>query len=293
MRKWIIKILVSGFAVALACLSYGFFIEPKALKVRNVDIVSPDWNGPPLRIGLIADLHIGGIHMPAHRIEDIVRELNAQSPDIVLIAGDFVSGHESSVDHSEPFNREIEQGIAAFADLKPAQGSYAVMGNHDDWYDGPLLTTLLTNSGLTVLENDSRIIDFMGNDICLVGLPDSWTGEFDKHAFDACGKEQNVVAFMHSPDSFKFMRSDTKLALAGHTHGGQINIPLIGRRVTATEIGPDYAYGKVDYRGIPAFVTAGVGTSILPARFRAPPEIVLIDVSGPDRQILAELPSKH
>ena len=85
---------------------------------------------------------------------------------------------------------------------------------------------------------------------------------------------------MHSPDSFKHLRSDTDLAVAGHTHGGQINLPLIGRRVTATKLGEPYAYGLKDWSGTPVYITSGLGTSVLPARFRAPPEIVVITISG-------------
>lgn len=84
---------------------------------------------------------------------------------------------------------------------------------------------------------------------------------------------------MHSPDSFQYLRPGIALAVAGHTHGGQINLPLIGRRVTATNSGNKYAYGLVKVNGVLAFVTAGIGTSILPARFRAPPELVLIELT--------------
>ena len=97
-------------------------------------------------------------------------------------------------------------------------------------------------------------------------------------AFAVCEDGATPIALMHSPDSFPLLRSDTALAVAGHTHGGQINIPLIGRRVTSTAAGRKYAYGQIDVNSTPAFVTAGIGTSILPARFRAPPEIVLIEL---------------
>ena len=85
-----------------------------------------------------------------------------------------------------------------------------------------------------------------------------------------------MIGLMHNPDSFELARGGEALMIAGHTHGGQINIPGIGRRITSTRGGPKYAYGLIDVNGTPAFVTAGIGMSILPARFRAPPEIVII-----------------
>ena len=108
--------------------------------------------------------------------------------------------------------------------------------------------------------------------------------------FADCETSKDIVAFMHSPDSFKLLPSDTDLALAGHTHGGQINIPFIGRRITSTRLGKKYAYGSLDFGGIRAFVTAGIGTSILPARFRAPPEIVLITLRSAAQQAHGERP---
>ena len=140
---------------------------------------------------------------------------------------------------------------------------------------------MLTKAGIQVMDNDQVTIQRNVHNFCLIGLSDTYTGQINKTVSQACTAGDSLIAFMHSPDSFALMRSDTALALAGHTHGGQINIPLIGRKVTSTSIGPKYAYGAVDYHGIPTFITAGIGTSIMSARFRAPPEIVVITLRAP------------
>jgi len=97
-------------------------------------------------------------------------------------------------------------------------------------------------------------------------------------AVDAqCPETSFVVALMHSPDTLRLAKR-VNIALAGHTHGGQINIPIIGRRVTATKLGKDYAYGLKTFSGFPVYITSGIGTSMLPARFRSPPEIAVIEI---------------
>jgi predicted MPP superfamily phosphohydrolase len=81
---------------------------------------------------------------------------------------------------------------------------------------------------------------------------------------------------MHNPDVFPEMPARVSLSLAGHTHGGQVNLPNIGRLIIPSKFGQRYAYGLVEEGGRKLFVTGGIGTSILPVRFRVPPEIVLL-----------------
>lgn len=271
-----LKFSLTLAALAGLCLLYGFFIEPKLLKIRHVSIESQNYEGTALRIALLSDIHIGGRHVDAARVETIVARVNALNPDVIFIAGDFINGHKPRSEHSAEFNREIDQGIATLAELKAPLGVFASIGNHDVWYDAGVVEDGLIASGLTVLDNQAINLP---NGACIVGLADHDTQKEDPRAFSDCENGTVPIVLMHSPDSFAVLRSDTALAVAGHTHGGQINLPLIGRRVTATAVGKKYAYGAVDVNGVPAFVTAGIGTSILPARFRAPPEIVLIELS--------------
>ena len=273
----LIKIIGCFIGFASLCLFYGFFIEPKLLKTRNIAVASLNYEAPKLRIALLSDIHIGGRHVPAARIEDIVTHVNSLSPDIVLIPGDFINGHKSRTAHDNAFNLEVEKGLSYLKGLEAPMGVFASIGNHDVWYDADFIAKQLKEANVVVLRNAAINLS---NAICIVGLADHDTQQEDQAAFDLCETGSQPIALMHSPDSFPLLRSDTALAVAGHTHGGQINIPLIGRRVTATAAGRKYAYGKVEVNGILAFVTAGIGTSILPARFRSPPEVVLIELSA-------------
>jgi len=281
MRRMSLFYKLTFMIVGLAsmCLFYGFFIEPKTLKTRHLTIETANNLEVPIRIALLSDIHIGGPHVPASRVKTIVERVNDLNPDIILMAGDFIHGHHSRSEEDAAFNRQIENGLHELSNLNSQMGTFASIGNHDVWYDVIFVKNKLREAGLTVLENTAVILS---NNLCVVGLADHDTQREDPNAFKACVNGAAPIVIMHSPDSFLFLRSDTVLAVAGHTHGGQINIPLVGRRVTSTSSGRKYAYGLVDMNGIAAFVTAGIGTSILPARFRAPPEIVLIELSvGP------------
>ncbi|MDB2437967.1 metallophosphoesterase [Hellea sp.] len=272
----LIKVSLVPIIIALLCLLYGFLIEPKMLKIRQISVTPENYQGQTLRVALLSDIHIGGAHVSVERVEKIVARVNELKPDIIVMPGDFIDGHLKRQEHSEAFNTAIEIGLSKLAFLEAPMGVFASIGNHDVWYDADFVSRALTRAGVSVLRNQA--LNVSGN-ICIVGLADHDTQSENRGAFNACEDNAYPIAIMHSPDSFDYLRSDVVLAVAGHTHGGQINIPLIGRRVTSTRAGKKWAYGRIDVGGVPVFVTSGIGTSILPARFRAPPEIVLIELS--------------
>ncbi len=261
-------------ATALFCLAYGFLIEPRQLKIRQVEFLSDAYIGPDLKIGLITDIHIGGIHVPAERVSVLVERMNRLTPDVVLLPGDFVNGHASSAQKTDVFNASIARGVTKLGGFDAP--TYATLGNHDVWYDRERMTQLIGAAGITLLENKSETF----GRLCLVGLEDHLTSHPDRKAYDNCKEATFPLVLTHSPEAWRTFRSDTVLVVAGHTHGGQINLPILGRRVNSTSLGPEYSYGFSKLGGVNVFVSAGIGTSILPARFRAPPEIVLITLRG-------------
>lgn len=270
--KRLLTLLKYAVLACTLCLLYGFLIEPKLLKIRHITIESPNWTGPDLRVGVMTDLHIGGIHVDAKRMASIVTRMNDEAPDVILLTGDYIDGHIAREAHSEAFNQEIERGLTTLGGLIAPQGVYAGIGNHDAWYDKAFVIKRLKVNSITILDNSTTSVA----GACLVGLQDSWTGKPSGDVFTLCPKTADIIAMSHSPDALKYVPERTALFVAGHTHGGQINIPFIGRRVTSTKIGPRYAYGTIFDGGRATFVSAGIGTSMLPARFRAPPEIVII-----------------
>ena len=247
--------------------SYGFFIEPKRLVLRAVVVLTGNYQGEPLRIALLSDLHIGGTHVPAARIKTLVSVINGLSPDVIFIAGDFIDGHRSRFNRSADFNTEIRNGLSYLSDIEAERGIYTVLGNHDNFYDGLWLRAHLNAANVHVLTNEGQNF----GDLCFIGISDFQTTHSSPVGYSDCKAIAAKIVLTHSPDAFRYLRSDTALAVAGHTHGGQINLPLIGRRVTSTEAGERLAYGLRGVGGVPVYITAGSGTSMLPARFRAPP----------------------
>ena len=277
MRRFLLKTFLSLSAVSLACLIYGFFIEPKQLKIRKHEFVSDKYQGPDLRIGMIVDIHMGGMHVPTERVSKLVERMNDLEPDIVLIPGDFIDGVPPRGDRSEEFNRGIREGLSALSGLKAP--SYATLGNHDGDYDASFVQKQLEAANIPVLNNNALRLSYF----CLVGLEDEFTGTPNRAAFDPCGLDLPPLVMMHSPDSYYALRPNSILALAGHTHGGQINLPIFGRRINSTGLGPEHSYGFTKLGGVDFYVSSGVGTSKIPARFRSPPEIVVITLKSRTR----------
>jgi predicted MPP superfamily phosphohydrolase len=244
------------------------------LVIREVDHVSHAYYGRPIKIALITDIHINSPSVPPERVKDLVDRVNKYMPDLVIMPGDFIAGHISRAEHSAAFKAGIETGIKHLSALQAP--AVATIGNHDAWYDAVAVTDMLERAGVSVLENQSMVF----GSLCLVGLADVQTSRPDKSAYVGCAVDASPLVLTHSPDAWPEFRRDTVLALAGHTHGGQINLPFIGRRVNSVNLAVEHSYGFSRVSGVDMFVSAGVGTSILPARFRAPPEIVLITLQA-------------
>jgi predicted MPP superfamily phosphohydrolase len=256
----------------------AWLIEPRALVVHRVEIVSANWHGPPLTIAAIGDTHVGGPHVDAARVGRVVARINALRPDLVVLLGDYVYGHAPQDARSPADNQEILGAIATFAALDARYGSIAVLGNHDGWYSREAITTALQNAGIAALWNRNVVIHRAGGAIVIAGLADPWIGRPDfAAALDGAPAGADTIVLAHNPDLFASMPPGPALMLAAHTHCGQVTLPLLGRLQLPIHH-KQYACGRVDQRGQSLFVTAGIGTSIVPVRFGNPPEIALITV---------------
>ena len=277
MTRFFMKFIAVLALIAASCLAYGFFIEPKRLVIKHHTVEVSNALERPLKIGVISDIHIGGYHMPPKRVEKIISRLNRFDLNMVLIAGDFINGHKPRAETSKEFDAIIDAGLKAFNQLQSSYGSFAVIGNHDVWYDPSYVEEALEAANVSTLTNEALQIE---SNICLVGLADNMTQKEDPKSFSGCKENNFIIAVMHSPDSFRVLRSDVQFAVAGHTHAGQINIPMFADYSHIIELSREYKYGLEVYNGVPVYVSAGLGTSVLPARFRAPPEITIITLEA-------------
>ncbi|MBC9033256.1 metallophosphoesterase [Sphingomonas sp. JC676] len=251
--------------------------------VRRATIAVPGWpaGAAPLRVALISDVHVQGPDMPPERVARIVEQVNAQHPDIVLLAGDFVGDRVLGTrDYSDA---EI---AAPLARLSAPLGVYAVLGNHDYTYRGiPRMWEALERVGIRVLDNRVQHVGVL----TLAGIGDVHSGHAAVPAvvLAAARMPGPILAFMHSPDVIPRLPSQFGVVLAGHTHCGQIVLPWYGQLASASRYGDRYRCGVIHESGRTIVVGAGWGTSIVPFRLGAPPDWWLVTV-GP-AQALAKV----
>jgi len=271
------KALIAALAVGALVLAWGFWFEPQRLVVTRHELKLPGWPAKlaGLRVALLSDLHVGSPFWDVEALSRLVERTNAERPDLVLLAGDYqindVPG--GTFVHAEP----IAERLGA---LRAPLGVFAVLGNHDWWNDGERTRRAFTARGITVLEESAARLERNGQSFYVVGLADQITRRSaPKTALAHAPSGAPTLLLVHEPDVFEtFPRLGISptLTLAGHTHGGQVWLPLLGRRVVPSEFGQRYAYGHIVEAGRHLFVTSGVGTSILPVRFLVPPEIALL-----------------
>jgi predicted MPP superfamily phosphohydrolase len=221
----------------------------------------------------MSDVHVGGPAMPPARVRRIVDRINLLSPDIVLIAGDLVTDKRLATRYYSH-----DEAVAPLAALRPRLGTIAVLGNHDHWRDSAAAHRALARAGIRVLDNQAVQV----GPVAVGGLDDDFTGRADLAATLAALRALSGprLILSHSPDPFADPAPDVFLMLAGHTHCGQVSPPLIGPLSTMSRYGRRYACGLVREGGRTLVVTAGLGTSGIPLRLGAAPDMWLIEI-GP------------
>ena len=245
----------------------------RAPVVHRTSLSLPDLpaGSDPITIALISDIHVAGPDMPPKRLERIVATINGLQPDIVAIAGDFVSDKRTATHIYTP--AEI---IAPLAALQPRFGTIAVPGNHDHWYNMPGLTAELAKTDIELVANGAARI----GPLVIGGLDDAYTGREDipgtMAEMDRLGGGSIVLS--HSPDPAAVLPDTIRLVLAGHTHCGQIGYPWGGAPAHLSDYGDRFACGRIDERNRTVLVGAGLGTSLIPMRLFTQPGIWLIEL---------------
>lgn len=263
-------VLLIGFLLALD----AFWWEPSNLAVVRHKIRLR--RGAPLdglRIAVISDLHAGAPYIDEAKIADIVRRTNAEQPDLILLNGDFVAGR---VLGRRPI--AIETVAALLQPLRARLGVYAFIGNHDHTRGAGRIIAVLEAAGFPVLEN--RATTVADGSFVLAGFGHAYTNPGNPDVvFAGLAKDATILAVTHSPDMFPRLPARCALTIAGHTHGGQVVLPLLGRAMVPSRFGQRYAAGLTVEDDRTLFVSTGIGTSVLPVRFGVKPEISLLELS--------------
>lgn len=263
--------------MAAALAADAFWLEPSSLRLVRHDVTVADAHGlRGLKIAVISDLHGGSNFIGTAKIDAVTRITNAARPDIILLTGDYVVGvHRLLGGHHIP----AETIAAHLKPLSAPLGVYAVIGNHDRWEDEAGVTRAFERAGIGVLENAPVAIRTPRGPLHLAGIGDHFTHAANPaQALAGVPRDARALCFTHSPDVFPQLPPACALTVAGHTHGGQVALPLLGRLVVPSRYGQRYAIGMVREDGRTLFVSPGIGTSILPVHFGVPPEISLLTV---------------
>jgi predicted MPP superfamily phosphohydrolase len=242
--------------------------------VRESSLTLPHWpvSNDGLRIAVLADLHVGSPHHGLETLRRIVARVNELQPDAVLLLGDLVIQGVAGGTFVPPETLAAELGL-----IRSRVGTFAVLGNHDWWLDSERVADAVRSAGITLLEDTAQEVQLGSARFWLAGVSDYWEGRHDVAAALAqVPAGDPVIAFTHNPDIFPEVPGHVALTIAGHTHGGQVDLPLLGPPIVPSKFGQRYASGHVVEDRRHLFVSTGTGTSILPVRFRVPPEITVL-----------------
>ena len=261
--------------LAPAGLALGYLTALRDPVVREARVSLPDFpqGMRPLRLLLASDIHVGGPDMVPERLARIVEQINALEPDLILLAGDFISDKQVLA-----WSYSYDEAMRPLGRLRAPLGTIAVLGNHDHWNDAAAARRALAAAGVTILSNEATRI----GPLAIGGLDDDYTQQADLvrtvSRMRAIGGIPVVLS--HSPDPFADLPSGVPLMLAGHTHCGQIAFPIVGAITYESRHGSRYGCGRVDEPGRTLFVGAGLGTSVLPLRLWAVPDMWLIEIGS-------------
>ncbi len=270
-RRRLLRVGAASIFTALTLIAYGRFVEPRLLVTAEHDIVLKACfaEAGAMRLAVFSDLHISPYRY-AVPLDRVVNQVNAAKPDVVLIAGDFVS-------YLPP--EKFDETFAALGDIEAPV--YAVLGNHDLGLPGPdvaaPLRDSLERSGVAMMDNRAADLSGAGFDVELVGLSDLWARNQRLDLLNRPAAKPRLV-LTHNPETMAIIPVETRpdLLIAGHTHGGQVNLPFLTYGITFACRIARYGYREAEHGAV--FVTSGTGQSMLPVRFRVPPRIDILNI---------------
>jgi predicted MPP superfamily phosphohydrolase len=297
-RRHFLRFIAGLGAAGVSTAAYGFGVEPLfRLRVARYHVTPPRWPADlQLTIAAIADLHACDPWMSLSHIAAIVERTNALKPDVIVLLGDYVTGHRHVTRHIP-----AEEWAPVLAGLQAPLGVHAILGNHDYWDDktvqregrGPTIARRgLERVGIPVYENDAVRLLKDRRPFWLAGLGDQ-LAYFPARRFRPVPRigvddldatlakvtdDAPVVLLAHEPDVAMRVPARVALQLSGHTHGGQVR--LFGwSPVVPSRYGNRLAYGHARIN-CDVIVSGGLGCSIMPLRLGVPPEIVLVTLGG-------------
>lgn len=265
------RLLSAGFLIVITLIAYGRFVEPRILLTARHDITLDGCfkTAGEARIAVLSDIH-QGLFKNTISVDRIARRVETENPDFVLIAGDFVYFLAPA---------RFDDAFGAFSDI-PAP-VFAVLGNHDIGLPGPDVSAPLQESlprlGVQLIDNQALRLSNSRFTLELVGLSDQWGGMQKLSLLETQTQAPRLVLTHNPATIYDIQKSaDLDLLIGGHTHGGQVQLPLLTCIITGV-CGKE-ARGLRKIKDVQVFTTSGAGMSGLPMRFRVPPRIDIISL---------------
>lgn len=258
---------------------WGYFIEPASPRVETVRLklprLTPAFFG--MRIAQISDIHMGG-WMNAERLKYVVELVTQQNPDIVLLTGDFLIGHEFNSDSEE----HLQETINTLSPLTKTVPAFGILGNHDYWTNVHAVREMLSLCDVKELTNSVFTLARGSETLHLCGVDDIWEGDVRlDEVVDQLKDNSAAILLAHEPD-FADVSAETNrfdLQISGHSHGGQIVFPFVGPPILP-HLGQKYPSGLYQVGSMLQYTNRGVGMARLPVRLNCPPEITIFHLEG-------------
>lgn len=283
-RKKIIRIYAVLFAVAITIFFMHMFFNAYKIKIRQITITSKDiplsFNNK--KIAFLSDTHIG-FYVSEKQMKKIAALATKEKPDIILLGGDYIYSSPRTLRF---YNFKNTQKIKnSFSFLKAPLGVYAVMGNHDNKESKQDISNALNSINIKMVDNQNVFITNKEGYIVISGFGDEHTDKINiETALENTQTNDFVIVIAHNPKSVRRLIKYDKvknvdLFLSGHTHGGQIRFSPLGiiEKINKNkEIPSSLSYGIMNYKNSQMYVTSGTGVVLMPLRFFANAEIVII-----------------
>ena len=257
------------FGIFFALVSHD--LEPQK-NTASLEVGTADFQST-LSIAVVADLHLTEGESEHQSLRALAASILAEKPDVIAVLGDFIANPrslKSLISHRS----EVIHLLQEF----PKDRTAFVLGNYESWDNRSAWQQGLKNAGLLVLENETRIVTTVKGPVCIRGLGDFYTNEYLYTSFPSECNSLPKVTITHDPAA-AFQPGIDGLILAGHTHCGQVSLPLIGPLWAPTEAPRDAWCGLYKDELRTLWVSSGVGTSVLPIRLGAPSQWDLLDVT--------------
>jgi predicted MPP superfamily phosphohydrolase len=266
-------------ATLSATVFYTTGIEPFRLGITTIQVHTPKLpQGKQLRLVQLSDLHVERI---TRRERAVIREVEALNADYLLLTGDYLSFSYVGED------RAVADARKVLGALRARCGIYAVRGTHQV-DPNALLPRLFAGLPIRWLRSEHVTLEHDGFSMTFAGASSTRVPEIDipavERALEGAPQSSYIVLLYHTPERMaQAIAGGADLYLAGHTHGGQLRLPIYGAIVTASDAGKRYEMGRYEVEGTTLYVSRGIGMEgrgAPRARLFCPPEIVCVDVVG-------------